>query len=141
MKQTDDNRQNNLPGGQVPQAPGGTVYGLVKDILVATRIAQACKHSRLAVHNFDRADALVAHAKNQMPLLVILDWDGCEAEAFKVLKEMMGNADLKRVPNLGYLSQSKQMVRDEARRAGCHRVYTKTEFMHDLEVLIARYAL
>lgn len=161
MKQI-DNRQNKLqqlkaqmhpfhkspapagagePAGQAasPHA-GGIVYGLVKDLLVATKIAQAAKHCHLAVHNFDKAEPLVLHAKERKPMLVILDWDGCEAEAFKVLKEMSGNADLKRVPSMGYLSHSKSAVRDEAQRAGCHRVYTKTEFMHDLEVLITRYA-
>jgi hypothetical protein len=163
MKQT-DNRQNklhqlkaqtqpfpkgnpaakadeHLSGPAHPPHVGGIIYGLVRDLLVATKIAQAAKHCHLAVHNFDRAEPLVAHAKNHKPALVILDWDGCEAEAFKVLKEMNGNADLKMVPNVGYLSQSKSMVRDEARQAGCHRVYTKTEFMHDLETLVARYSL
>lgn len=119
---------------------GGIIYGLIKDLLVATRIAQAAKHCHIAVHNFDKAEPLMTHAKQHKPLLVLLDWDGCESEAFKVLKEMNENADLKMVPNAGYLSSSKSMVRDEARRAGCHRVYTKTEFMHDLELLIARYA-
>lgn len=131
MKQYDNLNFNN---------PGGIIYGLVKDLHVATRIAQAAKHCHLTVHNFDQAAPLVAHAKERKPILVILDWDGCEAEAFKVLKEMHDNADLKSVANVGYISQSKQVVRDEARRAGCHRVYTKTEFMHDLEITIARYA-
>ena len=119
---------------------GGIVYGLVRDLFVATKIAQAAKHCHLAVHNSDKAETLLTHAKERKPVLVILDWDGCEAEAFKFLKEMNGNADLKIVPSVGYLSQSKSVTRDEAQRAGCHRVYTKTEFMRDLEVLIARYA-
>ena len=159
MKQI-DNRQNKLhqwkaqthpfPKGSPAQAAahgepggvrsGGAVYGLVKDLLVATRIAQAAKHCHLTVHNFDKAEPLLAHAREHTPRLVILDWDGCEAESFKVLKEMRENADLKSVPNAGYLSQSKSMVREEARRAGCHRVYTKSEFMHDLEMLMTRYA-
>jgi hypothetical protein len=159
MKQI-DNRQNKLnslkthaqpPSKSNPAAisaerlaqglphAGGIVYGLIKDLQVATRIAQAAKHCHIAVHNFDKAEPLLTHAKQHRPLLVMLDWDGCESEAFKVLKEMNENADLKSVPNVGYLSSSKSMVRDEARRAGCHRVYTKTEFMHDLELLIARY--
>ena len=161
MKQT-DNRQNKLQQIKAQTHPfqkvvsenlspasadaalgirrGGAVYGLVKDILVATKIAQAGKHCHLAVHNFDKAEPLVAHTKEKKPILIILDWDACEAEAFKVLKEIQGNADLKGVPSIGYISQSKSAVREEAQRAGCHRVYTKTEFMHDLENILARYA-
>ena len=129
-----------LSGGGPALSHGGIVYGLVRDLFVATKIAQAAKHCHLAVHNSDKADTLWAHAKERKPVLVILDWDGCEAEAFKFLKEMGQNADFKMVPSVGYLSQVKSVTRDEAQRAGCHRVYTKTEFMHDLETLIARYA-
>ncbi len=162
MKQT-DNRQNKLQQVKAQARPffktgalsaaaehgadkssglshGGIVYGLVRDLFVATKIAQAAKHCHLAVHNSDKAGTLLAHVKERKPVLVILDWDGCEAEAFKFLKEMNENADLKRVPSVGYLSQAKSPTRDEAQRAGCHRVYTKTEFMHELETLIARYA-
>ena len=162
MKQT-DNRQNKLQQVKAQARPffktgalsgpadhaadqgaglshGGIVYGLVRDLLVATRIAQAAKHCHLAVHNSDKSETLLAHVKERKPVLVILDWDACEAEAFKFLKEMNGNADFKTVPSVGYLSQSKSVTRDEAQRAGCHRVYTKTEFMHELEILIARYA-
>ena len=119
---------------------GGAVYALVANILMATRIAQAAKHCHLSVHNFDKAQSLMTQALQKAPILVILDWDACEAEAFKVLKEMTGNADLKGVPVIGFLSQSKTMVKEEARRAGCHRIYTKTEFQQELEMLLTRYA-
>ncbi len=119
---------------------GGAVYALVANIMMATRIAQAAKHCHLSIHNFDKAQPLMAHALQKAPILVVLDWDACEAEAFKVLKEMGTNADLKGVPVIGFLSQSKAVVKEEARRAGCHRIYTKTEFQHELEMLLTRYA-
>ena len=118
---------------------GGAVFGLVSNLLVASKIAQSAKHCHLAVHNFDKAAPLIEHAKQKPPILVILDWDGCEAEAFKCLKELASNADLKGVPSVGYLSQ-KTALKEEAQRAGCHRVYPKTEFMRILEELLARYA-
>ncbi len=121
-------------------ARGGAVYGLVSDILFASKIAQAAKHVHLAVHNFDKAEPLLQHTKQRPPVLIILDWDRCEAEAFKVLKELSSNADLKSVPSVGYLSQIKAPLKEEAQRAGCHRVYTKTEFTRSLEDLLVRYS-
>ena len=117
---------------------GGMVYGLVKDILLATKVAQAAKQAHLGVHNFDKAEPLLEHAKTHKPSLVILDWDGCEAEAFKVLKEMNQNADLTDVTNVGYLSGAKTALAEEARRAGCRRVYAKTEFLRQLQMIVAR---
>jgi PleD family two-component response regulator len=133
--------------GAQPQAPlpgaakGGALLGLVSDLLMATKIAQAAKHNHLGVHNFDRAGALVEHAASKRPFLVILDWDGCEAEAFKVLKAFREDAVLKGIPTVGYVSQSKKEVKEEAERAGCHRVYTKVEFTHAVDDILMRYAL
>lgn len=125
-----------------PEAHGkkGVVYGLLKDIAMAGKISQAAKLADLSTHNFDRAETLLACAKDCAPKLLILDWDACEAEAFKVLNEMRKNADLKGVTNVGYLSGSKTVLVEEARRAGCHRVYQKTEFLRELTLLTARCA-
>ena len=119
---------------------GGVVFGLVADLLMATRIAKAAKQCHLGVHNFDNAGALISHVREKKPVLIILDWDTREAEAFKVLKELSLYADLKSVATVGYVSGSRESLKQEAQRAGCHRVYGKTEITRDLEYLLARYA-
>lgn len=129
-----------LGAGLTPARSAGIIYGLLKDISTASKIAQAAKLANLESHNFDQAGALLSHAKERKPVLVILDWDSCEAEAFKVLKEMNQNADLRGVTNVGYLSGSKTVLMEEARRAGCHRVYQKTEFLRELTLIAARSA-
>lgn len=122
---------------EIPVGP--VLYGLMKDIQMATRVAQAVKLCRGTIHNFDQAARLVEHAKAKRPRLVLLDWDGCEAEAFKVLKEMRENVDLKSVACIGYVSGSKPLVKEEAQRAGCLRVYLKTEWTQDLTGILTRY--
>ncbi len=119
---------------------GGSVFGLVSDLSMATRIAKAARQCHLAVHNFDHAEALIRHAREKAPVLIILDWDKREAESFKVLKELRSNADVKGVATIGYISGTRENLKDEAQRAGCHRVYGKTELTRDLEQLLARYA-
>jgi len=120
---------------------GRTVLGLVSNLLVASKIAVAAKHCHLSVHNSDKSQPLLDHAAEKPPILIILDWETCEAEAFKVLKGLSENADLKSVPTVGFLSQSKADLKDVAQKAGCHRVYTKKEFTQNLEDLMMRYAL
>lgn len=131
--ETEEGRKGFLPGGH------GVVYGLVSDLLVATKIARAAQHCHLAVHNFDRAEPLLEHARAKAPNLAILDWDSREAEAYKVLQEFAATAVLKKVPTVGFVSMPKASVREEAQKAGCHRVYTKTEFSRDLEQIMMRY--
>jgi len=120
---------------------GGIVYGLLKDLAFAARLLKAAQVYHLRVRNFDRTDALSAGCEREKPILIIMDWDGLEAECFKTLKQLGENVDFKKVPTIGFISQSKRAVREEAQRAGCDRVYMKTEFIHSLNDILMRYAL
>lgn len=119
---------------------GGIVLGLVSNVALATRIAQAAKICHLDSHNFDKGAPLVEFAKKRRPVLVIFDWDSREAEAFRVLKDFRENADLSGIATVGCVSQGKADLKKEAERAGCHRAYFKTEFLRSLIELMTRYA-
>ncbi|MCM8775561.1 MAG: hypothetical protein NC930_04325 [Candidatus Omnitrophica bacterium] len=120
---------------------GGVVYGLVTDLLVATKLAQMAKQNHLSVHNFDKADRLLETMKTRHPNFIAIDWDTCEAEAYKLLGEVRKDEKMKTIPVVGYVSSQKSAVRKEAEQAGCDRVYLKTEFMRNLADLFVRYAL
>ena len=117
------------------------VYALVNDMAVAERIVKYAVLLHVTARNFDRAQALIDNARKEKPFLVILDFEKCEAEAFQTLKELHESADLKGVPVIGFATQAKVMVKPEAEKAGCFRVYMKTEFGKELPDLIARYAI
>ena len=120
---------------------GGTVFSLLGDVATATRIAKAAKACHLEVHNFDRSEGLKDHFSRKPPVLILIDWDSKEAEAYRLLKEMAKNADFKRVPKVGFVSQTKESLKREAQAAGCDRVYSRTEFMKELNNIFMRYAL
>lgn len=124
-----------------PPKAGRVVYGLVHDMALASQIVKCARQFYSQAQNFDRAVALLDHAKKAKPFLAILDFEHCEVEAFLALKEMRENADLKSVPVIGFVTQAKQAVKAEAEKAGCLRVYLKTEFSRELPDLITRYAL
>ena len=121
--------------------PGRVLYALVRDMAAASRIAKSAGALHVAARNFDRARTLLDHAMKEKPCLVVLDFETCEVEAFQVLKELSENADLKGVSAVGVVTQAKAMVKPEAEKAGCLRVYLKTEFGRELPDLIARYAV
>ncbi len=117
------------------------VFALVGDMAAATQIAKCAAGFHIRVRNFDKAEKLVEQAAIEKPFLVILDLEKCEAEAFRALNELRKNADLKSVPAVGFVTQTKVMVKPEAEKAGCSRVYMKTEFGRELSNLITRYAV
>ena len=117
------------------------VFALVADMKAATQIVKCAAGLHIGVRNFDNAEKLVAQAAIERPFLVILDFEKREAEAFRALNELHKNADLKSIPAVGFVTQEKVMVKPEAEKAGCFRVYMKTEFGRELPDLIARYAV
>ena len=118
-----------------------SVFALVADMAAATQIVKCATGLHVGVRNFDVATKLVEQAALERPFLVILDLEKREAEAFKVLNELHRNADLRSTPVVGFVTQAKVMLKPEAEKAGCFRVYMKTEFGRELPDLIARYAV
>lgn len=131
-------RDNSLAFGMVQS--GRFVYGLVRDLTVAGQLVKCASRFGLRARNFDHTDSLMESVKEIRPFLVILDFENLEYESYKTLKEIRENADAKVVPVIGFVSQSCSAVREEAEKAGCDRVYLKTEFNRDLSELITRYA-
>ncbi|MBU3759951.1 MAG: hypothetical protein FGM27_08510 [Candidatus Omnitrophica bacterium] len=122
-------------------APAGLVLSLVAAVPVASRIAKAAKACGLSVHNSSRPESLLDHADSDKIALLLLDFDGCEAQAFALLQMRKARGAFARVPVFGFVSQAKSKVKEEAQRAGCDRVYFKTEFLSNLESLLARSSL
>lgn len=118
-----------------------SVFSLVGDMTTAMQIVKSASSLHVGVRNFDRAERLLTEATAEKPFLVLLDFEKCEAEAFRVLNEWRQNADLKGIPAFGFVTQSKAMTKPEAEKAGCSRVYMKTEFGRELPDLIARHAV
>ncbi|HOW59484.1 MAG TPA: hypothetical protein PLO78_07155 [Candidatus Omnitrophota bacterium] len=117
------------------------IHSLVGDMATATHIVKTSGSLHVAARNFDRAATLLENAGREKPFLVILDFEKCEAEAFQTLNMLRQCADLKSIPVVGFLNQAKGMMKPEAEKAGCFRVYLKTEFCRELPDLIARYAV
>ena len=132
--------KNGAFGEPVVVKPGAIVYTLLRDIATATKIVKCAARFGLAVRNFDRAETVIENARSKMPFLIILDFEHCEAEAYKTLKEFRGNADFKSVPFVGFITKAGDAVKREAECAGCDRVYMKTEFDRELPNLMTRYA-
>lgn len=120
--------------------PGGMVYGLVRNLAVAAQITKCANRFGLQARHFDRTEKLIENVRGKKPFLIILDFENCEMEAYKTLKELRENADSKGIPLIGFVTQARVAVKKEAEDSGCDRVYMKTEFARELPGLMTRYA-
>lgn len=123
----------------MPRRRERLVCGLLGQMGMAVKIAQAARNAHVNVSFSDRAERLLAIVSERKPLLIILDWEKCEAEAFKLLDHLNATAEGKKIPKIGFVVQSKQQVKGMAEYAGCDRVYWKTDFLHQLNDFFVRY--
>ena len=116
------------------------VYMLLNDLFFATKIVKTAQASGIEARAFDSANRLVQAAKEKAPALVMMDCQGLEKEAYQVLREFRSSEELKTMPVIGYLAHVAVDLKREMRDAGCIHVYNKSEFVRELENLLARYA-
>ena len=117
---------------------------LVASMDLAAKIAKSARLHHLDIRTFDKAEKLLTAVLARVPEVVILDFEAREAEAFNFLKALRENAvekaGLKKASVVGLVSNTKREVKNEAERAGCLRVYLKTEFLTGLDEIWLRYA-
>lgn len=116
------------------------VYVLTHNLSFAEKIVKRAKSVGVEARAFDLADRLMQSAREKEPALIILDCEGSEKEAFRLLGQFQLDALLSKVPRIGYLSGNSQDLKREMRNAGCIQVYGKVEFTRELENLFGRYA-
>ena len=121
-----------------------SVMALVGGMDLAAKIVKSARLHHLDIRTFDKAEKLLAAALARVPEVVILDFEAREADAFNFLKALRENAvekaGLKKASVVGLVSNTKREVKNEAERAGCLRVYLKTEFLTGLDEIWLRYA-
>lgn len=115
------------------------VYALVNNIFFATKIVKTTQALGLEARAFDASERLCEASRAKEPCLVLMDCEGLEKEAFRVLEEFRSDEKLSRVPRVGYLSHTAQDLRREVLSAGATQVYSRSEFSKGLENLLMRY--
>ena len=113
------------------------IYILVNELFFATKIVKSAQALGLEARAFDTAERILEASRGREPSLVIMDC-GLEKEAFKLLGAFRSDAQLSKIPQIGYLSHGEKILQQEMRTAGCSQVYTKSQFTKELDVLIAR---
>lgn len=116
------------------------VYALVPGLFFASKIVKTAQAMGLEARTFDSSEKLLQASKQKEPALVMMDCVGLEKEAFRLLEAFRKEGLLSKIHQIGYLSHGSQDLKREMRSAGCEQVYTKSEFVEELENLLMRHA-
>jgi PleD family two-component response regulator len=115
------------------------VLAVVSDLFFSVKITDAAKRAGMAVELLKDPEEVLAKAKSR-PTVIIFDLNFEDAKPLDLIAELKGNAELKGVSLIGYLSHVQGALKQAAQEAGCDMVMARSAFSQNLPQILKRHA-
>ncbi len=119
--------------------PPKRILAAVADLFFTVKITDAVKRAGLAV-DFVKTDKDLLEKAKLHPSLILLDLTFSAVQPLKVIAKVKGNAEMKRLPLIGYLPPELGELKQKAHEAGCNMVLTRAALSQNLPQLLKRHA-
>ena len=116
------------------------ILAVVEDLLFTVKISDAAKRTGLDVDFVKSARDVVDKAKQDKPLLIILDLNFTAVEPLELISKLKGDGDLKQISLIGYLSHVQGELKQQAQDAGANIVMARSAFSQNLQQILKRHA-
>jgi len=118
---------------------GKTVLAVVNDIFFSAKINEAAKQSGVTLQYVTTEKDLLEKAQFN-PALIILDLNFDAVHPLDLIGKLKGNAALKHINLLGYLSHVQAELKTKAQETGCDIVMPRSAFSMNLTQILQRHA-
>jgi len=116
-----------------------TVLAVVSDLFFSAKITDAAKKAGLTLQYVTTEKDLLEKAKAN-PTLIIFDLNFDAVNPLKLIKKLKGNAELKHISLLGYLSHVQGDLKLAAQETGCDMVMPRSAFSLNINQILKRHA-
>ena len=116
------------------------ILAVVEDLLFTVKISDAAKRTGLDVDFVKSARDVLDKAKQDKPLLIILDLNFNAVEPLELISTLKGDGDLKQISLIGYLSHVQGELKQQAQDAGANIVMARSAFSQNLQQILKRHA-
>lgn len=116
------------------------ILAVVEDLLFTVKISDAAKRSGLEVEFLKSARDVLDKAKQEKPLLVILDLNFNGVKPLELISKLKGDTELKQISLIGYLSHVQGELKQQAHDAGANIVMARSAFSQNLQQILKRHA-
>lgn len=115
------------------------VLAVVSDLFFSVKINDAAKRAGMTVEFVkDENDVLAkAHA---LPSLIIFDLNFESVNPLDIITKLKGNAQLKNISLIGYLSHVQGELKQKAHDTGCDMVLARSAFSQNLTQIMKRHS-
>jgi len=119
--------------------PPKRILAAVGDLFFTVKITDAVKRAGLEV-DFVKTDKDLLEKAKLQPALILLDLTFGSVQPLKVVAKLKSNAEMKRLPLIGYLPPEQGELKQKAHEAGCNMVLTRAALSQNLPQLLKRHA-
>ena len=116
------------------------ILAVVEDLLFTVKISDAAKRTGLDVDFVKSARDVLDKAKQDKPLLIILDLNFNAVEPLELISTLKGDGDLKQISLICYLSHVQGELKQQAQDAGANIVMARSAFSQNLQQILKRHA-
>ena len=112
---------------------------VVDDLIFSVKISTAAKSLGAPIYFERNADKVLASVRDKKPSLVIFDLNSQKLRPMDAIAALKADADLKKIPTLGYVSHVDSSTIAAARAAGIDEVLARSAFVDRLgEILTSQ---
>jgi len=116
------------------------ILAVVDDLLFTVKINDAAKRIGLDVEFLKNEKDLLDKAKDDKPLLVILDLNANSIQPVHAIEKLKGNESLKAISIIGFVSHVQGELKQKAQDAGANMVMARSAFSQNLQQILRRHA-
>ncbi len=113
-----------------------TVLAVVSDLFFSAKINEAAKRAGVTLE-YVTAEKDVLEKARSNPALIILDLNFDAVRPVELIGKLKGNADLKHISLIGYLSHVQTELKMKAQEAGCDQVMPRSAFSMNLPEILS----
>ena len=113
-----------------------TVLAVVSDLFFSAKINEAAKRAGVTLE-YVTAEKDVLEKARSNPALIILDLNFDAVRPVELIGKLKGNADLKHIRLIGYLSHVQTELKMKAQEAGCDQVMPRSAFSMNLPQILS----
>ena len=113
-----------------------TVLAVVSDLFFASKITEAAKRAGVTLE-YVTAEKDVLEKARSNPALIIFDLNFDAVRPVELIGKLKGNADLRHISLLGYLSHVQSELKMKAQAAGCDVVIPRSAFSMNLPQILS----
>jgi PleD family two-component response regulator len=116
------------------------ILAVVDDLLFTVKINDAAKRAGLDAEFLKTEKDVLDKAKNEKPLLIILDLNATSVQTLKLIAKLKTSADLKQISLIAFLSHVQGELKQKAQEAGANIVMARSAFSQNLQQILRRHA-